>query len=119
MARADVAAAAAAVLRDPGAHAGATYELTGPEALTMSEVAERAGRVLGRSLRFEDETREEAWASRRAAYPDAPDWQLEAWVSTYTAIADGSCAEVTGAVEQLTARPARTLEETLEETLRA
>ena len=119
VARADVAAAAAAVLRDPGAHAGATYELTGPEALTMSEVAERAGRVLGRSLRFEDETREEAWASRRAAYPDAPDWQLEAWVSTYTAIADGSCAEVTGAVEQLTARPARTLEETLEETLRA
>jgi ATP-binding protein involved in chromosome partitioning len=84
-----------------------------------AEVAERAGRVLGRSLRFEDETREEAWASRRAAYPDAPDWQLEAWVSTYTAIADGSCAEVTGAVEQLTARPARALEETLEETLRA
>ena len=119
VARTDVAAAAAAVLRDPGAHAGATYELTGPEALTMSEVAEHAGRVLGRSLRFEDETREEAWASRRAAYPDAPDWQLEAWVSTYTAIADGSCAQVTGAVEQLTGRPARTLEETLEETLRA
>ena len=113
VARADVAAVAATVLRDPADHAGATYELSGPEALTMSEVAERAGRVLGRPLRFVDETVEEAWASRRASYPDAPDWQLEAWVSTYTAIADGSCATVTDAVEQVTGRPARTLEETL------
>jgi len=117
VARADVAAVAAAVLRDPAPHAGAAYELSGPEALTMTEVAERAGRVLGRDLRFVDETVEEAWASRRAAYPDAPDWQLEAWVSTYTAIADGSCAQVTDAVERVTGRPARTLEQTLDRTL--
>ncbi len=91
--------------------------VAGPEALTMTEVAERAGRVLGRDLRFVDETVEEAWASRRAAYPDAPDWQLEAWVSTYTAIADGSCAQVTDAVERVTGRPARTLEQTLDQTL--
>ena len=38
--------------------------LTGPEALTMAEVAARAGAVLGRELRFEDETVEEAYASR-------------------------------------------------------
>lgn len=117
VARADVAAVAAAVLRDPAPHAGAAYELSGPEALTMTEVAERAGRVLGRDLRFVDETVEEAWASRRAAYPDAPDWQLEAWVSTYTAIADGSCATVTDAVARVTVRPARTLEQTLGGTL--
>ena len=116
VARADVAAVAAAVLRDPAAHAGAAYELSGPEALTMTEVAERAGRVLGRDLRFVDETVEEAWESRRAAYPDEPDWQLEAWVSTYTAIADGSCAQVTDAVERGTGRPARTLEQTLGQT---
>lgn len=117
VARVDVAAVAAAVLRDPAPHAGAAYELSGPEALTMTEVAERAGRVLGRDLRFVDETVEEAWASRRAAYPDAPDWQLEAWVSTYTAIADGSCATVTDAVARVTGRPARTLEQTLGGTL--
>ncbi|MEC9053221.1 MAG: NAD(P)H-binding protein [Actinomycetota bacterium] len=116
VARADVAAVAAAVLRDPAAPAGAAYELSGPEALTMTEVAERAGRVLGRDLRFVDETVEEAWESRRAAYPDEPDWQLEAWVSTYTAIADGSCAQVTDAVERVTGRPARTLEQTLGQT---
>ena len=102
VARADVADVAAAILRDPESHAGATYTLTGPEALSLDEVAARAGAALGRDLRFEDETVEEAYASRRAAYPDAEDYLLEAWVSTYTAIADGSCAEVTGDVEKVT-----------------
>lgn len=114
VARADVADVATVVLRAPDEHAGATYVLTGPEALTLAEVSERAGAVLGRSLSFEDESVEEAYASRRAAY-DAEDWQLDAWVSTYTAIRDGSCAEVTGDVERVSGHPARTLEEALRE----
>ncbi len=113
VARADVADVATAVLRDPGAHADAAYVLTGPEALTLADVAERAGVATGRRLSFVDETLPEAYASRRAAYPDAADWQLDAWVSTYTAIADGSCAEVTDHVERLTGHRARTLEEAL------
>ena len=103
MARADVADVAVEVLRDPAAHADATYTLTGPEALTLDEVAARAGAVLGRPLRFEDESVEEAYASRRAAY-GAEDWQLDAWVSTYTAIADGSVATVTDDVRRVTGR---------------
>ena len=113
MARADVADVAAAVLRAPEAHTNASYELTGPEALTMAEVAIRAGAVVGRDLRYEEETLEEAYASRRAAYPDAADFELDAWVSTYTAIADGSVATVTGDVEKITGHPARTLEQAL------
>ncbi|MEI5676046.1 MULTISPECIES: NmrA family NAD(P)-binding protein [unclassified Nocardioides] len=113
VARADVAAVAAAVLRDPAGHAGAVYALTGPEALTLAEVASRAGSALGRELRFVDETVAEAYASRRASYPEAEDWQLDAWVSTYTAIADGSVAEVTGDVERVTGRPARPIEAAL------
>ena len=113
VARADVADVATAVLRDPTAHAGLTYTLTGPEALTLDEVAARAGAVLGRELRYERETVEEAYASRRAAWPDEPDWQLDAWVSTYTAIADGSCAQVSDDVRRLTGRPPRTIEDAL------
>ena len=113
VARADVADVAAAVLRDPGAHVDAAYVLTGPEALSFADVAERAGVATGRRLSFVDETVPEAYASRRAAYPDAEDWLLDAWVSTYTAIADGSCAEVTDHVERLTGHRARTLEEAL------
>ena len=74
VARADVADVAAAVLRDPTTHAGATYELTGPEALTMAEIAARAGKVLGRELSFHDETVDEAYASR-SSY-GAEQWQL-------------------------------------------
>jgi len=109
--RADVADVAAAVLRHPASHAGATYELTGPEALTMSEIAARAGAVLGRELRFHDETVDEAYASR-SSY-GAEQWQLDAWVSTYTAIRNGEVARVTGDVERVSGHPARTLEESL------
>lgn len=113
VARADVADVAAAVLRDPAGHAGAVYTLTGPEALTLAQVAARAGAALGRELRFVDETVEEAYASRRASYPDAEEWQLDAWVSTYTAIADGSVSAVTGDVERVTGHPARAIEAAL------
>ncbi|KQY57699.1 MULTISPECIES: NAD(P)H-binding protein [unclassified Nocardioides] len=112
VARADVADVAAVVLRAPHEHRNVAYELTGPEALTLDEVAARAGIVLGRELRYEEETLGEAYASRRAAY-DVGQWQLDAWVSTYTAIADGSTSRVTGDVERLTGHPARTLEQAL------
>jgi NAD(P)H dehydrogenase (quinone) len=49
------------------------------------------------------ETVEQAYASR-AAY-GAPQWQLDAWVSTYTAIANGELAIVSDAVARLTGRP--------------
>jgi NAD(P)H dehydrogenase (quinone) len=106
VARADVADAAVAVLRDPDPHAGTTYTLTGPEALTLSEAAARTG------LRFEDETEEAAYAWRREQY-GAEQWQLDAWVSTYRAIRDGSVAEVTGDVERLTGHRPRSLEDAL------
>lgn len=103
VARADVADAAVAVLREPAAHVNASYTLTGPAALTLAEIAAAAG------LRFENETLEQAYASR--AHYGAPDWQVEAWVSTYTAIADGSLAEVSPDVQRLTGHPARGIAE--------
>lgn len=98
----DIAASAAAVLGDPDAHAGSTYDLTGPEARTLAEIADTMTDVLGRPFAFHDETVEEAFASR-APY-GAPDWQVEAWVSTYTAIAAGEMDGVSGDVERLTGR---------------
>lgn len=112
VARADVADVATAVLRSPADHAGATYTLTGPEALTMAEVAARAGAVLGRDLRFEDEPEDVAYAWRREQY-GAEQWQLDAWVSTYTAIRDGTLADVSDDVRRVTDHEPRTLEQTL------
>jgi uncharacterized protein YbjT (DUF2867 family) len=111
VARDDVAAVAAAVLADPSGHVGATYDLTGPEALTLAEVADLVTEVTGSPTRFVDETLPEAYASR-ASY-GAPDWQVDAWVSTYTAIAAGEVSAVSDAVPRLTGRPATSLRELL------
>ena len=54
-------------------------------------------------MRYVPETLDEAYASR-APY-GAADWQVEAWVSTYTAIAAGELDVVTGTVERLTGTP--------------
>jgi len=101
--RDDVAACAAEVLAEPRAHIGMTYGLTGPEALTLEEAAAVIAERQGREVRFHDETVEEAYASRRQ-WP-APDWQYDAWVSTYTAIAAGEVESVTDDVLTLTGRP--------------
>ena len=103
----DVADSAVAVLRDPAAHAGRAYPLTGPEALTMAEAAAITAAGTGREISYHAETVEEAYASR-ASY-GAPSWQVDAWVSTYTAIAEGELATVTPNVESLTGHPARSL----------
>jgi NAD(P)H dehydrogenase (quinone) len=100
VARDDVAAVAAAVLTSDG-HDGQTYDVTGGEALTMSELAAQLGAT------YKDETLQEAWASR-AGY-GAPDWQVEAWISTYTAIAAGELATVSDTVKRFTGREPLTL----------
>jgi NAD(P)H dehydrogenase (quinone) len=107
----DIAAVAVAVLTDPSAHRHGTYSLTGPEAFTLTEAAAVMSRVTGRPYRFEDETLEEAYASR-ATY-GAPDWQVDAWVSTYAAIASGELAGVSDDVERISGRPATSLERLL------
>ncbi|HCX84320.1 MAG TPA: NAD(P)-dependent oxidoreductase [Micrococcales bacterium] len=111
VARADVASVATTVLLDPATHAGATYDVTGPEALTLVEVAATIRAVRGTSVTFHDETIEEAYASR-ASY-GAPDWQVDAWVSTYTAIASNVMARPSGDVERLTGVAPLSLEQLL------
>jgi NAD(P)H dehydrogenase (quinone) len=102
--RKDVAEVAALVLRDPGRHAGRSYDLTGPEALTLDEVAATLTRVTGKEHRFVDETMEEARASR--AHYGAPGWLVDAWLSTYTAIRDGELEAVSEDIPRLLGRPA-------------
>lgn len=114
VARADVARTAGTILADPAPHVGQTYEITGPKALTMDEVAATISRVRDRDVSFHDETVEEAYASR-ASY-GAPEWQLDAWVSTYTAIASGELAHVSDDVRRITGTEPLSLEDLLRRT---
>ncbi|MDD7937726.1 SDR family oxidoreductase [Actinomycetospora lutea] len=106
----DIAEAAVAILAAPEDHDGATYSLTGPEALTLSEAAGVIARRTGRPVTFHDQTVDEAYASRAG---QAPDWQLDAWVSTYTAIAAGELDGVTDDIPRLTGHRARSLDDLL------
>ena len=71
----------------------------------------RARRSEGEKARRRDESVEEAYASRRAW--DAPQWQYDAWVSTYTAIRAGEVEAVTGDVQRITGHPPIGLRELL------
>jgi NAD(P)H dehydrogenase (quinone) len=111
VARADVAAVAARVLQDPGAHRQRTYDLTGPRAFSLAEAAHLLTQRTGRHVRFHNETVDEAYESRSKWQPEP--WQADAWVSTYTSIASGELAEVSGDVRAIIGRDPLSLEDLL------
>lgn len=110
VARDDVAEAAVAALLDPQ-HEGRAYEVTGREAYTLAEAAQILTHVSGREVVYVEETLEEARASR--APSGAPDWEIEGWVTSYAAIADGTLDVVTDTVLRLTGHEPLTLPEFL------
>jgi uncharacterized protein YbjT (DUF2867 family) len=107
VARDDVADVASAVLL--GGHDGETLDVTGREALSLAEMAAVLAREGGRPIAYREETLEEARASRAGS--GAPGWLVEAWISTYTAIAAGELATVTDTVARLAGHEPQTLTE--------
>lgn len=103
VARQDVASAAAAVLASPAKHSHKTYNLTGGERFSLAEVAHAMKQAVDspKSFAFRNETYEEAIASRESD-SGAPRWLIEAWVSTYTAIAKRQMDGCSGDIEYLT-----------------
>jgi NAD(P)H dehydrogenase (quinone) len=110
VARADVSDVAAAVILGAG-HDGRTYDVTGARLRTLAEWAAELSTVSGREVRYENETIEQAWASR-ASY-GAPDWEVEGWVASYAAIAAGELAVVSDTVERIAGHPPRGLTDLL------
>jgi NAD(P)H dehydrogenase (quinone) len=95
VARDDVADVAAAVLTSTE-HDGRTYDVTGPVAFTMAEAAVELSRATGRTISYEDETLEQARASRAGSGAEA--WEIEGWVTSYAAIAAGEMDVVSDTV---------------------
>ena len=102
VARDDIADAAAAVLTGAG-HDNVTYDLTGPETITMDEVAAELTRATGRLISYDAETLDQAYASRAGF--GAPDWEVAGWVTSYAAVAVGELDGVSTDVEDLTGHP--------------
>ncbi|WP_418275488.1 SDR family oxidoreductase [Isoptericola jiangsuensis] len=111
----DVADVATAVLLDerPTRHDSVVYDVTGPQALTLEEVAALLSTASGRPVTYHPETVEEAYDSRRRLGASAV--ELAGWVSSYEAIAAGRMAGVSSTVERLVGRPARSFEQWLDD----
>jgi NAD(P)H dehydrogenase (quinone) len=107
VAQLDVMDVASVVLMEAGEHDMATYDITGPESFSMAEAAEILGRATRRTVTYQAETVEQAFASRAGL--GAPDWQVAAWVSTYTAIAAGELDGVSDDVRRVTGHEALSL----------
>jgi uncharacterized protein YbjT (DUF2867 family) len=106
----DVAAAAAVVLTTEG-HDYAIYPLTGPEALTHGEIAERLGTVLGHPVRYEPVSTAQARAGIGEGEPGA--WQREGMIELLGLYGSGVAAAVTDDLPRLIGRPAHSLEDYL------
>lgn len=106
----DVAAVAAHVLTSDG-HEGATYEITGPEALTFTEVAARMAQVLGREISYVDVPADQARAGM--VQGGMPEWYADALSELMGAYRAGAGSAVTDEVAKATGRPARPIEDFL------
>ncbi|MCC9193220.1 SDR family oxidoreductase [Arthrobacter sp. zg-Y916] len=100
VARSDVARSAARILTFPREHEDRIYTLTGPQAITMEQVAKILSRVTGEDITYHAESLDEAVESRRRA--GASDWQAVAWATSYAAIATGELSQVSDDVALLT-----------------
>lgn len=124
-ARDDIADVAVAVLTGSG-HEGHTYDVTGPEALSLAETAEQLSLVTGRKIYYQAQTPHETRALRNASRLDEweanrraltgggiTDYEVEVWVSHYLQMATGEAAIVSDTVPRLTGHQAQTLAEYL------
>ena len=105
----DVAAVAFVTLTQPGHH-GKTYVVTGSEAMSYRQASEIIGAVIGKKLRFIDESPEDARARRiREGVPPAVIESILA-IGAYQR-AGGKTVTITTTVADLTGRPPRTVAE--------
>src|SRR5262249_28721762 len=105
----DVGAVGAAVLTSDGEYDGRVLSLTGPQALTAAEIAERLSRLYGWEIAFPDPP----VSAAIDALPSrcAPDWLQEHIAQILEVVRSGSYAATTSTVEDVLGRSPRSLED--------
>jgi uncharacterized protein YbjT (DUF2867 family) len=104
----DIAEVAAIVLTTSG-HEGKIYPLTGPEALTMTEVAAKLSAATGKTIRYVNVTPEDAKKARLAA--GMPPFLVDALDELFAERRRGKESVVFPMVETLLGRPATSFDE--------
>lgn len=103
--REDVARTAAAVLQEPP---GGVYDVTGPEAMSVADLARRLSTLVGRPLRYEAESSDAARERLRILEPQAGRADLS--VGWFEAIGAGELSRTSDTVLRFTGTAPLTLE---------
>jgi uncharacterized protein YbjT (DUF2867 family) len=103
----DVAAVAVAALTSDD-HVGKTYTITGPEALSFQEVAQKLAAATGRAVTYQDVPL--AAVQQEIVATGLPEWLVDVRMEFATALRDGYAAVVTDTVQAVTGQPARTFD---------
>jgi uncharacterized protein YbjT (DUF2867 family) len=103
----DVAAVAVAALTSDD-HVGKTYTITGPEALSFQEVAQKLAAATGRAVTYQDVPL--AAVQQEMVATGLPEWLVDVRMEFATALRDGYAAVVTDTVQAVTGQPARTFD---------
>ncbi len=99
----DIAEVAAAVLTGSG-HEGKIYPLTGPEALTMAEVAEKLSAATGKTIRYVNVAPEDAKRAQLAA--GVPPYLADALAELFAERRKGKESIVSPVIATIIGRPA-------------
>ncbi|HEX8701385.1 MAG TPA: NmrA family NAD(P)-binding protein, partial [Myxococcaceae bacterium] len=101
----DIGAVAAKVLTEgPANHGGKIYELSGPEALSYTQIAQTLSEVLGKPVTYVD-VPPEPYKQTLLQY-GVPPFIADGLLDLYRHYRTGDAAKVTPWVEQVTGRPA-------------
>jgi NAD(P)H dehydrogenase (quinone) len=112
VAAADVAAAAAAVLTSTG-HEGATYVLTGPQALSFRDVAAKISAVFARKVDYTDQPAAQALEIMLGS--GVSPWQAEGNLELFDWIRAGGADTVTQTVREVTGADPQRAEDWLDD----
>ncbi len=104
----DIGNVAATVLTSAD-HEGKTYPLTGPEALSMSELAGKLSAVLGKEVKYANVSQDDAKAGMMAM--GMPDWMADGWVAMSMMIASGAANMVTPMVKGINGEEPRSFDQ--------
>lgn len=102
----DVADVARVVLTQPG-HENKTYEISGPEAITVNEVAHALTQATDRLITYVDVPEEAALQTMRQH--QMPEWMIGVLSELNSYCRAGQGGQVSDTIEKLTGHPARTI----------
>lgn len=103
----DLAEVAVAALTGAG-HDNKSYDLTGPEALSHAELADQIGRAIGRRIEHV-QLAPEQMRQIMLSY-QFPEWQTDGLIEDYAHYDRGEAAGISGDVERVTGKKARSFE---------